>query len=259
MGICLRIIDALAGAYRNVEEKWCVWLKLIVAPMVLYMLCMGLGSLEIVSGVAGAFVGLFFSLLAIVFPPMLLVNLYRYGILGEFKDTWLNVRFDKPVWRVLLYTFLIMLIVAAAAGIVGGVYYFLEDIVATAIAGIIVGVLFLYFSFRCIVLLLPAVAIGEKHPFKKVFEITSGNVMYIFYAYIALITTYLTIFVLAGVPFGVAGAVLSSLFFISEGMATLVLSLLGTAYLVVCMLYITAVSAKLFSIVYLDCEKTTKK
>ncbi len=185
MNICIRVIDALSGAYRNVEENWCVWMKLIMAPLILYTACIAIASSGFNILIPGL-VQVVFGILAIIFLPMMVVNIYRYGILGEYKDTWLNVRFDKPVWRVLLYIILMVLISAAVGGAiggaVGGVYVLLEDIGITAGAGLAGGLLYLYFMYRCLFLLIPAVAIGEKHPFKKVFAITRGQVLYVFLA-----------------------------------------------------------------------------
>lgn len=261
MSICLRIIDALSGAYRNVEENWCIWLKLIMAPLILYTACMAIANAGINILVPGL-VQIVFGVLAIIFSSMMVVNLYRYGILGEYKDTWLNVRFDKPVWRVLLYTILMLLILAvvgaAIGGAVTGVYMLLEDVGITAGAGLAGGLLYLYFMYRCLFLLIPAVAIGEKHPFKKVFAMTRGQVLYIFFTYVALLCSYLAVFVLLGIPFAVAGGVVGSLFVLSDTIALWGLGVIGTLYMVLCMLYIIAVSAKLYSNVYVECEKASK-
>jgi hypothetical protein len=261
MSICLRIIDALSGAYRNVEENWCIWMKLIMAPLILYTACMAIANAGI-NLLSPGLVQLVFSLLAIIFLPMMVVNIYRYGILGDYKDTWLNVRFDMPVWRVLLYTILMILIsaiaIAAIGGAVGGVYALLEDVGITAGAGFVGGLLYLYFMCRCLFLLIPAVAIGEKHPFKKVFAITRGQVLYVFFTYVALLCSYVAVFVLLGIPFAVAGGVVGSLLFLSDALALWALGVIGTLYMVLCVLYIIAVSSKLYSNVYLECEKSSK-
>ena len=261
MNICLRIIDALSGAYRSVEENWCIWMKLIMAPLVLYTACIAIAGSGFDILMPGL-VQVVFMILAIIFLPMMVVNIYRYGILGEYKDTWLNVRFDKPVWRVLLYTLLMVLISAAAGsaigGAVAGVYILLEDIGITAGAGLAGGLLYLYFMYRCLFLLIPAVAIGEKHPFKKVFAITRGQVLYVFFSYVALLCSYLAIFVLLGIPFAVVAGVAGSLFVLSDALALGALGVIGVLYMVLCMLYIVAVSAKMYSNVYLDCEKVSK-
>lgn len=154
---------------------------------------------------------------------------------------------------------LILAVVGAAiGGAVTGVYMLLEDVGITAGAGLAGGLLYLYFMYRCLFLLIPAVAIGEKHPFKKVFAMTRGQVLYIFFTYVALLCSYLAVFVLLGIPFAVAGGVVGSLFVLSDTIALWGLGVIGTLYMVLCMLYIIAVSAKLYSNVYVECEKASK-
>ena len=85
-----------------------------------------------------------------------------------------------------------------------------------------------------------------------------SSVLNVPFAYVALLCSYLAIFVLLGIPFAVAAGVASSLFVFSEALALGVLGVIGTLYIVLCMLYIVAVSAKLYSNVYLDCEKAAK-
>lgn len=255
MNMGVRIVDVLASAFRSIESNWATWLKLILAPLLLAVLCqVGAGladetnfetPLQIVAG-----------LLSFLFGTMMAVNIYRYGILNEHTSSWLSLRIDRPVWMMIVYAILIYLLLLIAGGIVGGIYLLSEDVGITAGVGGVIGIIGLYIALR-LSLLLPAVAIGLEQPLRRSFHITGGNVIFIFMTLFTMTTTFICVFLVTAVPFGIAAAVLSLSFLVDETIGLGIMAALGFLYFAVCYLYIIALSGKTLSNIYLDCKKNS--
>ena len=262
----VRIIDVLAGAYRDVVENWCIWLKIILAP-ILVMVAVDL-VVPITSNWLTAtdqdsfprpeFLGLALivigPIISFVFSMMLYVNMYRYALLGEYKNTWLNFRFDRPLFRTIGYILVFVLAAFVGGALVLGSFMLFENELFT-LAFTIIAVLAAVYLLVRFCFAVPAAATDVAKPFRASYELTQGQSLLVFFSAFSIFASYFAFLIFLALPFIAVGLVLSPIFMVHEGLANGIVAVLGAVYIFAGYAFLTAASGKWLTNLYVECKK----
>ena len=227
----LPIWQTTKESFKFVYHHFMNWMRLASAPFVImvlagiFVMAMGgtaayvmdghqneLAGMEMEAMGAGMGVMVVAFIANMVAFLMFAVNGYRYVMYNEGGDKWVEFRFDKNMWRVFLFSLLVILILALAGGVVAGVTAFvamMDMTTLTVVVGSLGALAVAYLTMRMI-FVVPFAAIGMEKPIKDSLEVAKGRVIRLFL--LILLVTVLVVLVtfavmlIVGLVFGLLGA-----------------------------------------------------
>jgi len=198
----LPIWQTAKDSFKFVYHHFMNWMRLASGPFVIMVLSgilvlvMGGSAAYMMNGQENAFAGMEMEamgagmgIMAVAFIAnivaflMFAVNGYRYVMYDEGGHKWVEFRFDHYMWKVFLFSVLIILILALAGGIVGGItalIHLLDMTFLTVIVGSIGGLAVIYLGMR-LMFVAPFAAIGMEKPVKYSMGLTKGHVIRLFF------------------------------------------------------------------------------
>lgn len=172
--------DSISSVYNN----FIPWIKLFLAPFIFIALCISLGLIPFLAIGKEANLGM----MILAFIPIFLggfigflmfaTNAYRYLMLNEGGKNWLEFRFDRHMWRLFLYSFLMGIIIFPVVAI-GGLlnFFFISQhlqwvgIISLILTGLAIIYLVVRMIFCC-----QLAASGFETPLKTSFTTSKGHV-----------------------------------------------------------------------------------
>lgn len=173
--------DSLAFVYHHYKG----WLRVASGPFLLMLLSgIFVSLLRAETGPSEVgFWGLIFLVsmaVDIVAYLMFTVGGYRYAMYEEGGLEWFKFRFDHVLFRVFLYSALIMLLIGGGTLAVGFITKTIHSLLTVDILTVLVGILgviaVVYLLVR-FVFVIPFAAIGLEKPLKNSLEISKGRIL----------------------------------------------------------------------------------
>ena len=197
----LPIWQTTKDSFKFVYHHYMNWMRLASGPFVIivlaaiFVLAMGGTATYMMTGqenalagmeveAMGAGIGVFaIAVIAnLIAFLMFSVNGYRYVMYNEGGHKWIEFRFDHYMWKVFLFSLLVVLILALVGGVVGGVtalVHMLDMSFLTVLVGAIGALAVIYLALR-MMFVIPFAAIGMEKPIKYSMELAKGRVLRLF-------------------------------------------------------------------------------
>lgn len=232
----IAVIKTFKESYRDVRGHLLPWVRVVFTPFIIYLIgviAMGIsfylsgeitdiiehGAIMQHAEQTSASVG-FFNFIYYVFYTLALlvwyINGFRYATLGEGGDKWWNFHWNKRLWKMFLYYFLIIILSAVygavAVGIIIGSYLFTENVFLVTGIGILFGLGFFYLVGRLVLVFLN-VATDKKEALRTSWRVMKGNVLRLIGLFILIWLAIIGVTILGAVIIGLSGVLLS---FISD-------------------------------------------
>lgn len=197
----LPIWQTTKDSFKFVYHHYINWMRLASGPFIIivlagiFVMAMGGTAAYMMNGHENALAGMEVEALGaglgvvaiavianIIAFLMFSVNGYRYVMYNEGGEKWVEFRFDHYMWKVFLFSFLVLLVLALAGGIVGGVaalFHMLDISFLTVLVGAIGALAVVYLALR-MMFVVPFAAIGMEKPIKYSMELAKGRVLRLF-------------------------------------------------------------------------------
>ncbi|MBY0292760.1 MAG: hypothetical protein K2W92_05690 [Alphaproteobacteria bacterium] len=181
----------------------------------------------------------------------LYINGFRYAVLHEAGDRWINLHFNRRFFKMILYSILIGLMAGLYAlvvvGITVGIHYSFESIILNIALGTFFAIFGFYLIFR-IGLTFLFIAIDQENPIKTSWKLLQGNVLRLLGLIFLIWLSIFLISVIGIVILGVFGWVLYLISPILAGIALILIILFALSM----WLLNWAVFSKSLALIYKD-------